>query len=50
MSDDAGTVRVRKRLIRGAVALFVLWVGFLITLVAISSAKPPSTPAQAADR
>lgn len=50
MSDDAGTVRVRKRLIRGAVALYVLWVGFLITLVAISSTKPPGTPAQSADR
>lgn len=50
MSDDVGTFRVRKRLIRGAVALYVLWVGFLITLVAISSVKPPATPAQTVDR
>lgn len=50
MSDDAGTVQVRKRLIRGAVALYVLWVGFLITLVAISSVRPPGAPTQSADR
>ncbi len=50
MSDAAATVQFRKRLIRGAVALYVLWVGFLIALVATSSDKPPESPAQAAAR
>jgi hypothetical protein len=50
MSDDARMVRYRKRVLRGAVAIYVLWVGILATLVVVSSVEPPVNPARESAR
>lgn len=50
MAELAPTTAKQKKFLRAAVALYVVWVGILITLVTVSSVKPPQNPAAASPR
>jgi hypothetical protein len=50
MTEVSPTTANQKKRLRAAIALYVVWVGTLVTLVIVSSVKPPVNPAAAAPR
>ncbi len=50
MHEVTPTTASQKKLLRSAIALYLVWVGILITLVTVSSVKPPENPAAASPR